>query len=352
MISLLQSRPTRSLIGSLALLGAAGCGDSTSPGDDAEDPGLLLAPAAYYGAGPVWTKDGTELLYVLRTTVNQKEAAVLAAVNASTRAIRELGVFPPIGHLVRSAGGERIYFGNYISPPSGSGANYQVSRIHPNSGLVEIVAAGDARGVAVSDDERWLAVGRRLFDLQTGTTLVLPAGAPIDFSPDGTQLLYSPDADLFAVTLISTADGSSQPLHSDGGDFSPSIAHRWEGNSPKLLRTDHNEDLDAVRVFEIDGVTGATQDLAQFHGNALGPEANWSPDGRVLAIWVATGAALSEEPARKILYLIRPGNAPEARANVGAQPGQAVFSPSGSSIAYFMRYGDLQQGALFLKSGL
>lgn len=347
----IQARPTRFLIASLALLAAAGCGDSTSPGD-AEDPGLLLVPTSYHGAGPVWTRDGTEVLYVLRTTLNQKEAALLRAVNPSTRAVRELGVFPPIGHLVRSTGGERIYFGNFISPPSGSVGNYQVSRVHPTSGLVEIVAAGDSRGVAVSGDERLLAVGRRLYDLEAGTTLVLPAGAPIDFSPDGTQLLYSPDANPFAVTLISTADGSSQPLHSDEGDsFIPHIAHRWEGNSPKLLRTDHNDDFSAVRVFEIDGVTGATQDIAQFRGNAVGQGANWSPDGNVLAMWIATGA-FSDEPARKILYLIRPGNAPEARANVAAHPGQAVFSPNGNSIAYFNRYGDLQQAALYLKSGI
>ena len=104
-------------------------------------------------------------------------------------------------------------------------------------------------------------------------------------------------------------------------------------------------------MFEIDGVTGATQDIAQFRGYALLTPATWSPDGNVLAIWIATGAP-SDAPAREILYLIRPGNVPAAVGNVAGVAGQPVFSPSGNSIAYFIRYGDLQQGALFLKSGL
>lgn len=339
-----QARPTRFLIGSLALLAAAGCGDSTSPGEP-EDPGLLLVPTGYLGAGPVWTKDGTELLYTVRTTVNQKEAALLMAVSVSTHAIRQLGVFPPIGGLVRSSGGERIYVGNFISPPSGSVDFYQISRVHPTLGQQEIVGAGDATGVAVSGDEKFLAVGRRLYDLQSGTRLDLPAGLPIDFSPDGTQLLYYTGA--FTPTLVSTADGSSQQLHSTDFD----LAHRWAGNSPQVLGTAHNGDFSAVRVFETNGVTSATHDIAQFRGNAVNLPASWSPDGNVLAIWIATGAFL-DESARHILYLIRPGNAPAAVGNVAGLPGQPVFSPSGNSIAYFIRYGDLQQGALFLKSGL
>jgi len=339
-----QARPTRFLIGSLALLAAAGCGDSTSPGGP-EDPGLLLVPTGYLGAGPVWTKDGTELLYTVRTTVNQREAALLMAVSVSTHAIRQLGVFPPIGGLVRSTGGERIYFGNFISPPSGSVDSYQVSRLHPTLGQQEIVATGDATSVAVSGDERFLAVGRRLYDLQSGTRLDLPVGTPIDFSPDGTQLLYYTGA--FTPTLVSTADGSSQPLRSTDFD----LAHRWAGNSPQVLGTADNGDHSAVRVFETDGVTGAIHDIAQFRGNAFNLPASWSPDGNVLAIWIATGA-LFDESARHILYLIRPGNAPAAVGNVAGLPGQPVFSPSGNSIAYFIRYGDLQQGALFLKSGL
>jgi hypothetical protein len=342
-----QARPTRFLIGSLALLAAAGCGDSTSPGGP-DDPGLLLVPTGYLGAGPVWTKDGTELLYTVRTTVNQKEAALLMAVSVSTHAIRQLGVFPLIGGLGRSTGGERIYFGNFISPPSGSVDFYQVSRLHPTLGQQEIVATGDATGVAVSGDEKFLAVGRRLYDLQSGTRLDLPAGIPIDFSPDGTQLLYYTGA--FTPTLVSTADGSSQQLHMTGDNGY--VAHRWEGNSPQLLGTAHNGDYSAVRVFETNGVTGATHDIAQFRGNAVSPRESWSPDGSVLAIWIAAGAAFSDAPARQTLYLIRSGDAPAVLGNVTGVPDAPVFSPNGNSIAYFIRYGDLQQGALFLKSGL
>jgi len=353
-----QATPSRFLLGSLALLAATGCGDSTSPGEP-EDPGTQLVPIGYLGAGPVWTRDGTELLYILRTTINQKEAALLRAVNPSTRSVRELGAFPRIGRLVGSTGGERIYFGNFISPPSAAG-NYQISRLHPTLGQQEIVATVDAStdndaGLAVSGDERFLAVGRHLYDLQTGTRIDLPTGTPIEFSPDGSQLLYysttlSPTTS--SPTLISTADGSAKPLHSTTGDaLSLYGGHRWQGNSPQLVGTAHNDAFTSVRVFEIDGVTGATQDIAQFRGYALFTPATWSPDGNVLAIWIATGAP-SDAPAREILYLIRPGNVPAAVGNVAGVPGQPVFSPSGNSIAYFIRYGDLQQGALFLKSGL
>jgi hypothetical protein len=184
--------------------------------------------------------------------------------------------------------------------------------------------------------------------------LDLPIGTPIDFSPDGTRLLYySTTTSPFtsSPTLISTADGSGQPLHPTTVDaLSLYLAHRWQRNSPLLLGTDHNDDYSAVRVFEIDGLTGVSQDIAQFRGNAVSLPASWSPDGNALALWIAAGAP-SDEPARKILYLIRPGNAPAAVGNVAGLPGQPVFSPSGNSMAYFIRYGDLQQGALYLKSG-
>jgi hypothetical protein len=355
-------RPTRFLIGSLALVAATGCGDSTSPAAP-EDPGTQLVPIGYLGAGPVWTRDGTEVLYVLRTTVNQKEAALLKAVSISDPAIRQLGEFQRIGELVRSTAGDRLYFGNFVSPPSTAG-NYQVIRLHPTLGQQEIVATVDASsdndaGVAVSGDERFLAVGRHLYDLQTGTRIDLPTGTPIEFSPDGTQLLYystttsTPTSPLTtSPMLISTADGSAQPLHPTNSDAnSLDLVHRWRGNAPLLLGTDHNDGFSAVRVFEINGLTGESQDIAQFRGNAFSMAASWSPDGNVLAIWIATGDFF-DESARSILYLIRPGNAPAAVGNVAGLPGQPVFSPSGNSIAYFIRYGDLQQGALFLKSGL
>lgn len=340
-----QARPTRFLIGSLAFLAATGCGDSTSPGEP-EDPGLLLVPTGYLGAGPVWTRDGTELLYTVRTTVNQKEAALLKAVSVSTHAIRQLGVFPPIGGLVRSTGGERIYFGNFISPPSGSVDNYQVSRVHPTSGLLEIVATGGAAAVAVSADERFLVVGRRLYDLQTGTRIDLPTGTPIDFSPDGTQLLYYSAAS--SPTLISTADGSSRTLHSTDDLY---MAHRWEGNSPQLLKTYDDFDKGTVRVSEIDGVTGATRDIAEFRGNSIFSGADWSPDGRVLAIWIELGS-ISDGQVREYLYIIRSGSAPTVLANVAGRPGRPIFSPDGNSVAYLNDHGETGQASLYLKSGI
>ena len=339
----LQTRPSRFFIASLALVAAGGCGDSTSPGEP-EDPGVSILPAAYYSGSLVWTRDGTGLVYVVRTTVNATEAALLRVLSISEGTVRQLDVFPPIGGLVRSPAGERVYFGNSISPPSGSTDNYQISRVHPTSGFLEIVTTTRAGDFAVSSDERFLAVGRYLYDLQTGARITLATGIPIDFSPDGTQLLYYPFSSS-SPTLIATADGTSRPLHSTGLH----IAHRWQGNSPQLLEVDDNFE-GTVHVSEIDGVTGATISLGQIPGHSFFPAANWSPDGRVLAIWVTLGPL--DGPTREYLYLIRDGNAPAILANTSGAPGRPIFSPDGHSVAYFNYRQETDQWGLYLKSGI
>jgi hypothetical protein len=131
--------------------------------------------------------------------------------------------------------------------------------------------------------------GRGLYDLQTGTRIDLPAGIPLDFSPDKTQLLYLVDqttTSIQSAALISTADGSSQALHSTDYFL---LAHRWEGNSPQLLSS--ALDLGSgVRLYELDGLTGTRRDVAQFTNSISGyTYANWSPDGQRLAVWIREG---------------------------------------------------------------
>lgn len=340
----IQNRLARLLIAALALLTVAACGDSSGPGVP-EDPGFLLVPSSYHSGDLVWTRDGTELAYVFRTSANAAEVNLLKAISVSTQIVRQLNESPTIRELVRSSGGERIYFGTFISPPSGSVDNFRVSRIHPTSGLLEIVTTTRAGDLAVSADERFLVSGRRLHDLQTGAQIALPDGIPIDFSPDGTQLLYSTGN--FSSTLISTADGSTRPLVSTSDFYS---AHRWEGNSPQLLKAD-DSDNSTVRLSEIDGVTGAARNIAQIDGRFIFKNANWSPDGRVLAIWIQQGTKF-DGTDQHYLYVIRPGNAPAVVANVTGSPGRPLFSPSGTSVAYFHSRGGTGQAALYVKSGI
>jgi hypothetical protein len=340
----IRMRPLRLTIASFALLATAGCGDSSGPGEP-EDPGILLVPSGYHSGDVVRTRDGTELAYVVRTALNGANVDLLKAVTVSTQIVRQLNESSTILQLVRSSPGERIYFGTAISPPSGSVDNFRVSRIHPASGLQEVVATSRAGDLAVSADERFVASGTRLHDLQTGAQIALPdRGNPIDFSPDGTQLLYS--TGFYSSTLISTADGSSRPLYSTDDFY---LAHRWEGNSPQLLKADIS-DNSTVRLSEIDGVTGAARSIAQIDGLFIFQSANWSPDGRVLGIWIQRGTKF-DGTDRQYLYVVRSGNAPAVVANVRGVPSRPVFSPSGSSIAYFYR-GETQQLSLYLKSGI
>lgn len=338
----------RHLIASLTLLTLGGCGDSSGPKVQ-EDLGVQLLPIGFYNNGLIWTRDGTELVY--KTPGDGPNTSALKAVNVSTLAVRQLvapGTF--ISTVLRSGIGERIYFG---IPPTGDPPNFRVSRVHPVSGVVESLITtlytGDDDFMEISADERFLAIGRLLFDLQTGAQTSLPPGLPFGFSPDGTKLLYYLDvagASTPSPTLISTADGSYQPLHSTGYFH---LAHRWEGNSPQLLRTDSefiSGNNYTVRLSEIDGVTGVTRDIAQFSTTGYtDPYAvNWSFDGRTLAAWI-------QQDSRTNLYVIRSGNVPTLVASVTGPPGPPVFSPSGSSIAYFY-YHPNGRWSVYMKSGI
>lgn len=331
----IQNRLARLLIAALALLTVAACGDSSGPGAP-DDPGVLLVPmgqSGYWPAELVWTRDGADVVYAENG---------LKAVNVSTQIVRGLDASPSIETLARGSAGERIYFGAFVTPLPGSNDNFRISRVHPTSGGTETVTTTFPGDLAVSADERFVVVEMRLYDLQRGVRIDLPGGTPLGFSPDGTQLLYR---DVFAPPmLISTADGSSRPLHSTVS--TSYIAHRWEGNSPLLLEEviDYGK---RVRFLERDGLTGVTRDIAQLSTTAFFLTANWSPDGRTLGSWVEQGSKIN-------LYVIRSGSAPTIVANFtvrdGKGPDSPVFSPSGNSLAYFY-YDDLRR-SMYLKSGI
>ena len=354
-----QNRPIWFFIGSLALLGAAGCGDSSGPGEP-EDPGILVVPpslAGYYPQDLVWTRDGSELVYISYVTAPAGSTR-LNAVSVATHAVRQLNASPSIISLARESAGSRIYFGASLTTAAPNDPNFQVSRVDVASGAVDILATtflGSSNQVLVSGDERFLVAGRSLYNLQTGGRVDLPAGAPIDFSPDRTMLLYflqSTATSFESPTLISTSDGSSHPLLYSTGDFY--LAHRWEGNSPQLLKKTFLDagayNSGAVRLSEIDGMTGTSRDIVQFNVRSPFIGVTWSPDGRALGAWIPEGS-LADKTDKTTLYIVRAGNAPAVVATVHGNPDRPVFSPDGKSIAYFYYHED-DRRSLYMKSGI
>jgi hypothetical protein len=343
----IQIRPTWLIIGSLALLAAPGCADTSGPGAP-ENRGVLLATV---DAGPsrlAWSSDGTQLVFATSNA--------LSAISVSTHTVRQLDASPSIAILDLCSAGERIYFAAAVTMPGPTDPNFRVSRVNPAAGAAEIVLTKPWSGgeyVLVSEDERLLVANQVLYDVQAATQIALPAGRPIGFSPDGTQLLYYQrlaGSSTDSPTLISTADGSSQALHSTSTFYS---GHRWEGNSPQLI--DFGLDNGTLRLFEIDGVTGATRELAQFGANpsfpTILPLANWSADNRTLGVWVQQG---SGQTRTTNLYVIRSGSAPAVVANVTTSlyvgVGQPIFSRSGNSVAY--NYYNDRARSLYMKSGI
>jgi len=349
----IQRKPIRFILASLALLAVAGCGDPAGYGPSgAQDPGVLLVTLTQGGGGDLaWTSDGTELVYAV--------AGQLNAVSTSTHTVRRLNTPPSLFIPALSRAGERIYFASDISAAGPNDPNSLVSRVNPTAGSAEILVtnrSGADRFMRVSSDERFLVAQGILYDLQSGAQITLPAGRPFGFSPDGTQLLYYQSQNgllIGAPSLISTADGSSsEPLQSPSGSIY--YGHRWDGNSLQLL--DFSRDDEALRLFEIEAVTGVHRALAEFGSNpffpAILPVANWSPDGRTLAIWIEQGSGASR---RSNLYVIRSGSAPTVVASVitGLDTGVGfpVFSPSGNSVAY-PYYLDGGGTSLYMKSGI
>ena len=346
---LMETTPARWLFAPFVLIAIAGCGDPSGPGEP-EDPGIAIVSTI--GGGPrhlVWTRDGTELVF--------SDFHALNAVAISTHAVRQLDPSPVIMSVIRN-GAERIYFGTALF----TDPNFRISRVNPVSGAVDVLVTNSQTGydefMEVSADERFLATSLRLYDLQTGARTNLPPGKPFGFSPDGTKLLYYVDVAGAnpSPTLISTADGSSQPLH-PAGYFH--LTHRWNGNSPQLLKAElefKNGYYDSVRLTEIDGLTGVSHDIAQFStSGGYSFNTNWSSDGLTLGTWVEQGS-IADGTNRTNLFVIRSGSPPALVASMtppwnAGPPGPPVFSPSGNSVAYFYYHAN-ESRSLYVKSGI
>jgi len=341
-------RAPLSLFALLALAMAGGCSDSSGP-EEPEDRGVLISAAGFAsGQGdPVWTSTGSQLAYI--SLGDEGVNAVNAVTVAAPNTVRQFHASSATVPLALSGAGSHIYFGLAVTSGGLNDANFLIMRVEPAAGSPELLITtfqSSRDYVVVSEDERFLVTRSRLYDLQAGGAIDLPGGTPVGFSSDGTQLLYNVDQTSSSVplpTLIATADGSARPLHPTGTFYH---GHRWQGNSPQLLRVSNNHQ-GTVSVSEVDGMTGATRDLAEFAISHTGygfESGNWSRDGGALAVWIDEGRLTR-------LYVIRAGSAPAPVASVTGSVSRPVFSPNGSSIAYFLYLG-LGQRRLYLKSGI
>jgi hypothetical protein len=284
-------------------------------------------------------------------------ATSLNAVSVATQVERHLVADASIDITGIGSAGDWIYYGAVVTPPPPAAVNFRVSRINPATGAVEILITAPWHGgnyVVVSADERFVAADGRIYNLQAGTQIDFACSKPRGFSPDATQLLCQGpfgSGTQASFALISTADGTSQQLPSTNavGFY---FGHRWVGNSPQLLA--YAVDNRMTRIYEIDGVTGATRDVSQLDGNVtLLLLASWSQDGRTLGAWIDPS---SGRDSKANLYIVRSGSATAVAARVSSNPlasfpSVPVFSATGSSVAYFY-YNENNNRSLYAKTGI
>jgi hypothetical protein len=344
----IQTRPGQRLIAAIAFLAATACGDSTGTGAP-DDPGVLLATNVVGPNDLVWTRDGGEVVYARATSLN--------AVSVATQVERHLVADASISITGIGSAGDWIYYGAVVTPPPPAATNFRVSRINPTTGAAEVLVTDPWHGqdyVVVSADERFVAANGRIYNLQAGTHVDFNCNRARAFSPDATQLLCQGPFGVgqqASFALISTADGTSQQLPSTNavGFY---FGLRWVGNSPQLLA--YSVDNRITRIYEIDGVTGATRDVSQLDGNVtLLLVASWSQDGRTLGAWIDPS---SGRDRKANLYIVRSGSAAAVAARVSEDPltsfpSTPVFSATGSSVAYFY-YNQNNNRSLYAKTGI
>jgi hypothetical protein len=224
----------------------------------ADNRGLLVAAYAEV-AELAWSTDASELYFI-------EGAFRIRAVPANGSSIRTLySSSVSLGDIRTVA--NKLYVS---AAKAGTPAQHYIVRIDPGSPVdVDTVLTlfGTVRShlFAVSADERFIAFGDSLFDLQTASRRGLPRGDPWSFSPDGSLLLYDLNETFSTAgfALIATSDGSSQSFSTATDLARPNLdtvgSHHWEGNDPKVLRIVISPERDHVQMSVQDVRTGANR---------------------------------------------------------------------------------------------
>jgi len=327
------------LVAAFAMLGGAACGSSgITETSETENPGTqLIPPQSGESSGPqrlLWTKDGSEIVF---------HSQGLKAVSLGTHAIRPIWGASSIVAFAGPTASGQVYFSTFLRPVGSTSEEYTIARVQPSTGASEVLPLASPSltlVLEVSPDERFV-VGDAIYDLQTGGKASSFPYTPLGFSPDGTVFLAR---DPFtSALLVVTFQGYHQQLATSDEAY---IAHRWEADVPQLLRIRYDAGKGSIRLYEVDGLSGATRDLAQLAATDAVIYANYSADGRVLGVWIRQNSLWK-------LHVIRAGAQPVVVASVNytnpGNPSAPVFSPDGTSVAYFLYAPDR---SLFVKSGI
>jgi hypothetical protein len=237
------------------LLPACSFGTDTKPADNR---GRLVATFADV-SDLTWSTDGSDLYFI-------EGMFRIRAVSASGDNLRTLYSSNISVGDIRAVANKLYLSVARIATP----AEYYVVRIDPENPtdvdtVVTYSGQVQSHQFAVSADERFVAFGDSLFDVQAASQRALPKGDPWSFSPDGSQLLMDLDQQFgtFAFALVATSDGTSQPLSTATDVARPHLfaigAHYWEGNDPKVLRIVISAERDHIQLSVRDVRTGANK---------------------------------------------------------------------------------------------
>ena len=311
------------------LVPACQLGTDSRPGDNR---GLLVGTFGVVD-DLTWSTDGSELYFI----EGMFRIRAVMANGSNMRTLYSSGV--SVGDLRTTA--SKVYIS---TAKSGTPAEYYIVRIDPGSSAdvdTVVTYTGSVQSIrfAVSADERFVAFGDSLFDVQAASQRALPRGEPWSFSPDGNLLLYDPAgaSSTAEFALISTADLSSQPLPTASGVARPSLfaigAHYWEDNDPKVLRVVTSAEQDRVQMFIQDMRTGSNRAIGAVTNPPAGlyTSGTISSDGSQAVVMIGAVFLWNELHAIDAQSLER---TIVARVNGSAGTDYLAMSPSGARIAY------------------
>lgn len=315
----------------VVLLPACQLGTDSKPADNR---GVLVATFADV-ADLTWSTDGVELYFIegiVRIRAVAANGDNLRTLYSSTISIGDI-----------RAVANKLYFSvARIATP----VEYYIVRIDPDNPTdvdTVVTYSGQVRShqFAVSADERFVAFGDSLFDVQATSQRVLPRGDIWSFSPDGSQLLMDLDDQFLAYSfaLVATSDGTSQPLSTATDVARPHLfttgSHYWQGNDPKVLRLVISLERDHIQVSVRDIRTGANraiESIANAPGGLFTSGAIADDGSRVvimigaLFLWNELHAIDVQSGVRTIV----------ARVNGSPAMDYLTVSPDASRIAYIV----------------